>query len=105
MKSINDKIINFSVLISIISFGLMFIIGNNGLRYLGIANLLCCICLETESSSQREREQKLPTVSKIFLLVGYLGCCALYLYDMAWGSGSIKSLVLSAITGYLSRSL
>ena len=104
-KSINDKIINFSVLISIISFGLVFIIGNNGLRYLGIANLLCCICLEAESSSQREREQKLPTVSKISLLVGNLGCCALYLYDMAWGSASIKSLALSAITGYLSRSL
>lgn len=104
-NSINDKIISFSVLILIFSFGLVFIIGNNGLRYLGIVNLLCCICLEAESSSHREREQKLATVSKISLLVGNLGCCALYLYDMAWGSASIKSLALSAITGYLSRSL
>lgn len=100
-----NKALAFSMMILIISLGLTFIIGNNGLRYIGIVNLLCYIILERECDNHREKEQECITLSKLLLLIGNIGCSALYLYDMGWGSGSLKSLVLSTLTGYLSRSL
>ena len=40
-------------------------------------------------------------VPKLSLLISSLGCFALYLYDMSWGTGSFRSYVLSVLTGYL----
>lgn len=102
---IANKILDFSMMILIISLGMIFIIGNNGLRYIGIVNLLCYIILESESNNYKEKDQRLTRFSKTFLLIGNMGCFALYLYDMGWGSGSLKSFALSVTTGYLSRSL
>lgn len=103
--NIDNKILNFSMIILIISMGMIFIIGNNGLRYIGIVNLLGYITLESKRHNYRDENQKITRCSKAFLLIGNMGCLALYLYDMGWGSGSLKSFVLSALTGYLSRIL
>lgn len=102
---INNEILNISLLILLISFGLLFIIGNNGLRYIGVVNLLSCIILEEKGINNGKNKQKLMIIPKLSLLISSLGCFALYLYDMSWGTGSLESYVLSVLTGYLSRSL
>lgn len=105
IDNINSKILNFSLLILLISFGLVVIIGNNSLRYIGVVNLLCCLVLEKNSNNYRMEERKFTILPKLSLLIGSLGCFALYLYDMSWGTGSLESFGLSVLTGYLSRSL
>lgn len=102
---IKAKVLNFPIALLLLSFGLMFIFGNTGLRFIGIVTLLCSIIMESQRKNFRENNRNIVMFSKVLLIVGNLGCCALYLYDMGWGTGSLKSFILSIFTGYLSRSL
>lgn len=100
---INKKIFKFAIILIVISIGLMFVLGNNGLRYMGVVNLLCCILLEYNRFCFWGRKSWNIKVKSTALFMGSLGCYALYLYDMSWGTGSLTSFLQSLVMGYMSR--
>ena len=102
---VNRRILSFMMVILIISLGMIFILGNNGLRYIGIINLIGCILLENNKVDFCGFLRWRISLKSLILLIGNLGCCVLYLYDMSWGTGSLKSFIWSSITGYISRFL
>lgn len=102
-KNVNKKTLDFTIMMLILSFGLLLILGNNGLRYIGIINLLCCVLLANNKFYFFGDFLWQINLKSLVLLMGGLGCCALYLYDMSWGTGLLKSFMLSSITGYISR--
>lgn len=104
MDIVNHRAYEFILVMFILSIGLTIILGNNGLRYVGMVVLLSCILLEYNGFSFFDKKRDNLTLSGFALMIGSFGCYALYLYDMNWGTGSLASFFLSAITGYISRS-
>lgn len=88
-------------------FGLV-IIGNNGLRYLGAVDILCCLSLmdvlAINDISMWFKNGKLG-LWKLILLIGAVMQGSLYLYDMSWGTASLSSFFSSSLLGYLSKIL
>lgn len=104
VDTINHRAYSFTIGMFILSIALTIILGNNGLRYIGMVVLLSCILLEYNGFSFFDKRRGNLTLRGFVLIIGSLGCFALYLYDMSWGTGSLSSFFQSSITGYLSRS-
>lgn len=102
---IERKLIAYSISICIFSIALTILIGNNGLRYIGIVNLLSCFILINMGKEFLWSGKNSIKVKHFFLVVASVGNLALYLYDMSWGTASLNSFFVSMLTGYFSRSL
>lgn len=97
-----DSLWDIAVLVFIIGVCLVFLLGSNGNRYFIFASLVAFIPFMNKIEDGYLRLNKMFLLD--FLILGCsLGHIALYLYNMAWGTGDIKSLLLSSLIGFLSR--
>lgn len=100
------QLLNIALFIFVVASTLLAIIGNNGLRYLGAVDILCCLSLmgvlEINNISMWLKNGKLG-LWQLFLLIGAVMQGSLYLYDMSWGTASLSSLFISSLLGYWSK--
>ena len=105
IEDANLQLFSYMLIIFIVATAFLFIIGNNGLRYLGAIDILACLLLfrilSIDNKSMWFRKGKLG-LSQAILLSGAMMQLSLYLYDMSWGTASLKSFFISLITGYFS---
>ncbi len=95
-----EKILDLSLLILFFSIILIYLIGNNGSRYLSMSCILSWMILLI---SRPNRE---PITIKLFdnlIVIGSIGNVILFLYEMNWGTGSLYSFFTSALLGYISK--
>ena len=102
-KNIEYEMFNYSCALFIVILGLLSIIGNNALRYLGVVNMICCMLLLRSDSFIFARDCGKILILPQICFWGTLGSGILYLYDMSWGTASLNSLLLSSLFGYCSR--
>lgn len=102
------QLLNLALFIFVVASTLLVIIGNNGLRYLGAVDILCCLSLMDilgiNNISMWFKNGKLG-LWKLFLLMGAVMQGSLYLYDMSWGTASLPSFFISSLLGYWSKIL
>ena len=102
------QLLNLALVIFVVASTLLVIIGNNGLRYLGAVDILCCLSLMDilgiNNISMWFKNGKLG-LWKLFLLMGAVMQGSLYLYDMSWGTASLPSFFISSLLGYWSKIL
>lgn len=102
------QLLNFALLLFVVASTLLVIIGNNGLRYLGAVDILCCLSLmdvlAINNISMWFKNGKLG-LWQLSLLIGAVMQGSLYLYDMSWGTASLSSFFSSSLLGYFSKIL
>ena len=100
----NQRKINVFQMIMLVSvYSLIILLSYNGNRFYMVLIILGLIPVMDSFAENPFLRIRKYFLMDIILLGSSLGCFALLLYDMNWGTGSLFSLIVSMFTGYLSR--